>query len=104
MKVIEVAAGIIAHEGRYLIARGRPALILAGSGVSRRKREAGETLEECFTPGIREELNIRIGAPTPFQIVRHEYPEKVVELHFLLPDRERDRGGVGLCGSSMGLS
>ena len=25
---------------------------------------------------------MRIGTPTPFQIVRHEYPEKVVELHF----------------------
>jgi 8-oxo-dGTP pyrophosphatase MutT (NUDIX family) len=29
-----------------------------------------------------EELGIRIEVPIPFQVVRHEYAEKIVELHF----------------------
>ena len=83
MKVIEVAAGIIAHEGRYLIARRKAGVHLGGFWeFPGGKREAGETLEECLHRELWEELNIRIGTPTPFQIVRHEYPEKVVELHF----------------------
>lgn len=83
MKRIEVAAGIIAHEGRYLIARRKAGVHLGGFWeFPGGKREAGETLEECLHRELWEELNIRIGTPTPFQIVRHEYPEKVVELHF----------------------
>jgi hypothetical protein len=31
---------------------------------------------------LYEELSIRIDVPIPFQIIRHEYPEKTVELHF----------------------
>ena len=81
--VIEVAAGIIAHEGRYLIARRREGVHLGGLWeFPGGKRETGETLEECLHRELQEELNIRIGIPTPFQVVRHEYPEKIVELHF----------------------
>ncbi|MBS0169024.1 MAG: 8-oxo-dGTP diphosphatase MutT [Nitrospira sp.] len=83
MNVIEVAAGIIAHEGRYLIARRKAGTHLGGLWeFPGGKREAGETLEECLHRELWEELNIRIGSPTPFRTVRHEYPEKVVELHF----------------------
>jgi len=83
MEVIEVAAGIIAHEGRYLIARRKAGSHLGGLWeFPGGKREAGETLEECLHRELREELNIRIGAPTPFRTLRHEYLEKVVELHF----------------------
>ena len=83
MQVIEVAAGIIAHEGRYLIARRKAGAHLGGLWeFPGGKRETGETLEECLHRELWEELNVRISAPTPFQIVRHEYPEKVVELHF----------------------
>ena len=83
MQVIEVAAGIIAHEGRYLIARRKAGAHLGGLWeFPGGKREAGETLEECLHRELWEELNVRVSTPTPFQIVRHEYPEKVVELHF----------------------
>ena len=84
MKVIEVAAGLITHEGRYLIARRKAGVHLAGFWeFPGGKREAGETLEECLHRELREELNVRIHAPIPFQTVRHDYPEKTVELHFL---------------------
>ena len=81
MEVIEVAAGIIVHEGRYLIARRKAGVHLGGLWeFPGGKRETGETLEECLHRELREELNVRIGPPTPFQVVRHEYPEKIVEL------------------------
>ncbi len=83
MKVIEVAAGLIAQEGRYLIARRKAGVHLGGYWeFPGGKREAGETLEECLQRELREELNVCIDLPLPFQIVRHEYPEKIVELHF----------------------
>ena len=83
MKVVEVAAGLIYREGRYLIARRNPGVHLAGFWeFPGGKREAGETLEECLQRELFEELNVRIDVPLPFQIIRHEYPEKTVELHF----------------------
>jgi ADP-ribose pyrophosphatase len=83
MKVIEVAAGLIARDGRYLIARRRPGVHLGGFWeFPGGKKESGESLEECLHRELWEELNIRIDAPVPFQVVRHEYPEKIVELHF----------------------
>ena len=49
MQVIEVAAGIIAHEGRYLIARRKAGAHLGGLWeFPGGKRETGETLEECL--------------------------------------------------------
>ena len=83
MKVIEVAAGLVYREGRYLIARRKAGVHLAGFWeFPGGKREAGETLEECLQRELYEELNIRMGVPLPFQIIRHEYPENTVELHF----------------------
>ncbi len=83
MKVVEVAVGLVYREGRYLIARRKADVHLAGFWeFPGGKREPGETFEECLERELFEELNIRIGAPVPFQIVRHQYPEKTVELHF----------------------
>jgi 8-oxo-dGTP diphosphatase len=83
MKVIEVAAGLIHHEGRYLIARRKPGVHLAGFWeFPGGKREPGESLAECLQRELSEELSIRVDFPIPYQIVRHDYPEKTVELHF----------------------
>ena len=85
MKIVEVAAGLICREGRYLIARRKAGVHLAGFWeFPGGKREAGETLEECLQRELFEELNIHIDVPLPFQIIRHQYPEKTVELHFFL--------------------
>lgn len=82
-KVVEVAAGLICRDGRYLIAKRPTGVHLAGLWeFPGGKREQGETLEECLQRELFEELNIRIDIPVPFQIIRHEYPEKIVELHF----------------------
>ena len=82
-KVVEVAAGLILHNGRYLIAKRRRGVHLAGLWeFPGGKREEGETLEECLQRELFEELSIRIAMPVPFQIITHEYSEKTVELHF----------------------
>ena len=83
MKIVEVAAGLVYREGRYLIARRNPGVHLAGFWeFPGGKCEPGETLEACLRRELFEELGIRIGVPIPFQIIRHEYAEKTVELHF----------------------
>lgn len=83
MKVVEVAVGLVRHRGRYLIARRKPGTHLAGYWeFPGGKREAGESLEECLHRELFEELSIRIDRPVPYQVVRHDYPDKIVELHF----------------------
>lgn len=83
MTFIEVAAGLVYREGRYLIARRNPGVHLAGLWeFPGGKRESGETLESCLRRELFEELGIRIDVPIPFQVVRHEYAEKTVQLHF----------------------
>ena len=83
MKVVEVAAGLIHHAGRYLIARRKPGVHLAGYWeFPGGKREAGESFEDCLRRELFEELSIRVDVPVPYRIIRHEYPEKTVELHF----------------------
>ena len=65
--VVEVAAGLIAHEGRYLIAKRRTGVHLAGLWeFPGGKREPGETLEECLQRELFEVLSIRIDGPIPF--------------------------------------
>ena len=81
--VIEVAAGLIYRDGQYLIGRRKTGAHLAGFWeFPGGKKETGESLAECLQRELFEELRIRIGCPIPYQIVRHEYPEKIVELHF----------------------
>lgn len=83
MPIIEVAVGLIQHEGRYLIARRKPGVHLAGFWeFPGGKRESGESLEECLRRELFEELSIRVDEPALFRIVRHAYAEKTVELHF----------------------
>ncbi len=80
---IQVAAGIIVHEGRYLIAKRPAGGHLAGSWeFPGGKREPGETLEACLHRELWEELSVRVREVVYFCSVRHDYPEKTVELHF----------------------
>jgi mutator protein MutT len=83
MKLVQVAAGLICREGRYLIARRKTNVHLGGLWeFPGGKCEPGETLEDCLRRELQEELAIRIAAPVRFHTIRHEYPEKTVELHF----------------------
>ncbi|MGH7205699.1 MAG: 8-oxo-dGTP diphosphatase MutT [Nitrospiraceae bacterium] len=80
---IQVAAGLILREGRYLIARRKVGVHLGGLWeFPGGKCEPGESLEDCLRRELREELGVEITTPVPFHVIRHEYPEKTVELHF----------------------
>ena len=81
--VIQVAAGLVVREGRYLIARRKADTHLGGLWeFPGGKCEPGESLEDCLQRELREELGIAVALPVHFRMIRHEYPGKTVELHF----------------------
>ncbi len=83
MHVIEVAAGLIHRDGCYLIARRKAGTHLAGFWeFPGGKREADESLAECLQRELFEELNIHVDIPIPYRIIRHDYLDRVIELHF----------------------
>jgi 8-oxo-dGTP diphosphatase len=82
-KPVQVAAGLIMKDGQYLITRRKAGVHLQGLWeFPGGKREPGESLEECLKRELREELGIEITTPVLFHVVRHDYPEKAVELFF----------------------
>jgi mutator protein MutT len=81
--VVQVAAGLVMRDGRYLITKRKAGVHLEGLWeFPGGKREASESLEECLHRELREELGIEVEDSRLFQIVRHAYPEQTVELHF----------------------
>jgi 8-oxo-dGTP diphosphatase len=85
MQVIEVAVGLIHRDGRYLIARRKPGVHLAGFWeFPGGKREIGESLTECLQRELFEELSIRIDQPIAYRVIRHDYLDQIIELHFFL--------------------
>ncbi len=82
-EVLQVAAAVIEHRGRYLITRREAGVHLGGFWeFPGGKREAGETFEACARREVFEEVGIEITAPRPLTITHYEYPDKSVELHF----------------------
>ena len=82
---IQVAAGLIEQDRRFLVARRKAGVHLGGLWeFPGGKREFHESLEECLRRELREELGIAITPPVLFTALRHVYPDKTVELHFFL--------------------
>jgi 8-oxo-dGTP diphosphatase len=80
---IQVAAALILHDGRYLIAKRLAGAHLGGYWeFPGGKREPGESLQDCLHRELREELGIEVTMPMEFRTVRHRYPDKTVEIHF----------------------
>ena len=80
---IQVAAALLVHEGRYLITQRKAGVHLGGFWeFPGGKRESDELLEDCLRRELREELGIETTPPVLFRVIRHDYPEKSVELHF----------------------
>ena len=78
-----MAAGLISRDGQYLITRRKAETHLGGFWeFPGGKREPGESLEACLRRELREELGIEITPPVFFRVIRYDYPEKTVELHF----------------------
>lgn len=78
-----MAAGLIVREGHYLIARRKAGTHLGGLWeFPGGKRERGESLEDCLRRELREELGVDVTPPLHVRVIRHDYQEKTVELHF----------------------
>lgn len=81
---IEVAAGLVFHEGRLLITQRPAGGHLAGLWeFPGGKREPGETFEECVRRELREELEIEVEPGVTLSEVDHRYPDKHVYLKFI---------------------
>ena len=81
--VIDVAAGLVFHNGKLLITQRPtnghlPNLWEFPGG----KREPGETFEECLHRELKEELEIAVEIRNVVESIVHEYPEKTVRLKF----------------------
>jgi 8-oxo-dGTP diphosphatase len=80
---VTVTAAVIERDGAFLVTRRLQGVHLEGCWeFPGGKCEPGESYTACLKREILEELgtDLRIG-PEIFA-VRHEYPERIVELHF----------------------
>jgi len=82
-EAIVVAAAVVEREGAFLVTRR-----LAGTHLAGRwefpggKQHAGETLEDCLSREIREELACGVRVGGKLISTTHAYPERHVTLHF----------------------
>ena len=80
---MEVAAGLVFHGGRLLIAQRLPGDHLGGLWeFPGGKREPGESLEDCLRRELVEELAITVRVGELIVEVEHAYPERTVNLNF----------------------
>lgn len=83
VSVVEVAAALVEEAGRLLIARRPAGVHLAGLWeFPGGKREAGESWEECLARELREELGIEVAVDGEVRRVRHDYPDRTIEIRF----------------------
>lgn len=85
MKTLEVTAAVICQGDRVLICQ-RPAnkncgLLWEFPGG---KIEPGETGEQCIVRECQEELGVTLRVERKLTDVMHEYPDRIVHLHFYL--------------------
>lgn len=80
---IVVAVAIIRQDEKFLLTRRKPESDLGGLWeFPGGKKEPGETLVVCLHREVKEELGVEISEPQFFHSLRHQYAEKLVELHF----------------------
>jgi len=83
VKIIEVAAGLIFHHGKLLIAQRFAGAHLGGLWeFPGGKLEGGESFECCLIRELREELGIEVAVGESVEDLTHEYPAKTVRLRF----------------------
>jgi 8-oxo-dGTP diphosphatase len=80
---IVVTAAVIERDGRFFVTRRPRGVHLEGVWeFPGGKCEPGESLEACLRREIVEELDSEIEVGAEIYGVTHEYPERIVELHF----------------------
>jgi 8-oxo-dGTP diphosphatase len=84
MTRLVVTAAIVERDGRLLVTRRQAGVHLEGLWeFPGGKCEAGESLSACMTRELREELDVDATVGEEVFTVAHEYPDRIVELHFL---------------------
>lgn len=82
-RIIDVAAGLVFHQGNLLITQRRPGDHLGGLWeFPGGKVEPNESFEHCLIRELREELGIEILVGLELDDITHSYPEKTVRLRF----------------------
>lgn len=83
MTRIIVTAAVIRRGDAFLVTRRQAGVHLEGYWeFPGGKCDAGESLEDCLAREIREELDVEVRVGTELLSCAHDYPERVVELHF----------------------
>ncbi len=85
--VIVVSAALIEREGMFLVTRRPRGVHLEGCWeFPGGKCDAGETLASCLSREIREELDTGVQVGAEVFSTSHDYPDRVVRLHFFACD------------------
>jgi 8-oxo-dGTP diphosphatase len=80
---IVVTAAVVERDGAFLLTRRPVGTHLEGHWeFPGGKCLVGESLADCLTREIREELDAEISVGPEILATTHEYPERAVELHF----------------------
>ena len=83
--VIRVAAGIIMRDDQVFIALRSQDKHQGGCWeFPGGKVEVGEEPSAALARELAEECGIAVQESTPFELIRHDYSDKSVELHFFL--------------------
>ncbi len=78
-----VTAAVVEREGAFLVTRRHAGVHLEGCWeFPGGKCDEGESLIDCLKREIHEELDTEVAVGREIFTVAHEYPERVVELHF----------------------
>lgn len=80
---IIVTAAVIRREGLFFVTRRHEGVHLEGFWeFPGGKCDPGEPLERCLRREIREELDVDVQVGQELLSCAHDYPERIVELHF----------------------
>ena len=81
---ILVTAAVVRRGDTFLVTRRQKGVHLEGYWeFPGGKCDAGESLHACLAREMREELDVEIAPGRELLATEHEYPERVVELHFV---------------------
>jgi mutator protein MutT len=82
-KIIEVAAGVVIRDGRCLITQRLETSPHGGLWeFPGGKRHPEESLRDCLRRELKEELDITVQVGEALKVIRHDYPDAAVKLHF----------------------
>ena len=81
--MIDVAAGVILKDGRYLITQRLETSSLGGLWeFPGGKRHPGESIQDCLSRELKEELGVTVRVGKVLKIIQHDYGDCTIRLYF----------------------